>query len=645
MAPVDSAVPLWQRVGRTAGLSGSVGQPRQAGVRQESRGVRQHRVQVMGRAGAGGLRCPAEEPVPGPRGGRGARRCREPVGPGRPVLALPRLSRVPRGQPAGLRERGTAASDRPSPRAGHTRQEQGDVVVPLTPQPNPPEPPDPLSMLRESPFPSQVLVALDYLAQGLLAPSFWAVNSLLDLQQTTEERRQQRMRCSHCCSCARRALAGLVYVAVLLLMLPLTVPGLLLWLPVQAARRPFAYQHTVGPAPAEPWDLRQRRTFTILSANVCLLPSGLAKFSNLGRTSQRAAYLARHLAPASPEPAGTRAGLVQPWHSQANCYGGTHSSWASSATVEVPVEAAELVPEPLVLSEHFPADADVICLQEVFDASAAAILCQRLGGSFPHIIHGVGGQGLQEGCLKLLNSGLLLASRYQPLAAQYHGFPNGAREDALAAKGLLTVQVLLGLVRGRRVVGYISCTHLQAPAADGAIRDAQLTLVLQWLGQFRREQEQPGDVVAFDVFCGDLNFDNCSRGDKLNQRHQLFEEYWDPCRQGPGQDVPWAIGTLLNYKKIYEEPVSTPEKMKRTLSQPAGRQQFLAGPILSNGDPDPAATSAWQGRRVDYILYRPPPTAALLRTEVAGFSVITQLATRSDHLPVSLRLHVAPTPS
>lgn len=49
-------------------------------------------------------------------------------------------------------------------------------------------------------------------------------------------------------------------------------------------------------------------------------------------------------------------------------------------------------------------------------------------------------------------------------------------------------------------------------AGDAAIRDAQLTLGLRWLQQFREAQEQRGDVVAFDVFCGDLNFDNCSRG-------------------------------------------------------------------------------------------------------------------------------------
>lgn len=81
------------------------------------------------------------------------------------------------------------------------------------------------------------------------------------------------------------------------------------------------------------------------------------------------------------------------------------------------------------------------------------------------------------------------------------------------------------------------------------------------------------DLVAFDVVLGDLNFDNCSSGmevnfpsfihsyakfqgileilhciplcfseDKLEQQHALFTQYRDPCRLGPGEDKPWALG-------------------------------------------------------------------------------------------------------
>lgn len=32
--------------------------------------------------------------------------------------------------------------------------------------------------------------------------------------------------------------------------------------------------------------------------------------------------------------------------------------------------------------------------------------------------------------------------------------------------------------------------------------------------------------------------------DKLEQQHSLFTRYKDPCRLGPGEEKPWAIGKL-----------------------------------------------------------------------------------------------------
>uniref|UniRef100_A0A672TKQ4 sphingomyelin phosphodiesterase n=1 Tax=Strigops habroptila TaxID=2489341 RepID=A0A672TKQ4_STRHB len=460
----------------------------------------------------------------------------------------------------------------------------------------------PAMPLPESPFRSPALAALDAAARALLAPGFWALNQLLDLRPTTAERRRRRQSpCGWCRGCAAWALAGPVLAVLLLLSLPVTALGLLLWLPLQAARSPFVYQHTAAAAPAKPWDLRQRRTFTFLSANLCLLPSGLAKFSNLGQTPQRAADIARRLVPAAPDP--------------------------------------DKLPPPL--SESFPPDADILCLQEVFDAAAATCLRRRLGRVFPHIISEVGTGGLCRGRLRLLGSGLFLASRFPVLAAAFHSFPNGAREDAMADKGLLLVQVLLGSARHRRVVGYIGCTHLQAPAGDGAVREAQLTLALRWLQQFQQEQEQSGDVVAFDVLCGDLNFDNCSRADQLNQRHQLFKVYQDPCRRAPGQDEPWAIGGTAPPPSPARGTVGL-QVVARTLSSPSGRRQFLAGPILTSGQPDATFPGPWRGRRLDYVVFRPPPMTPLSPQDVAAVSFITRLAMCSDHLPVALSLHVVP---
>lgn len=110
------------------------------------------------------------------------------------------------------------------------------------------------------------------------------------------------------------------------------------------------------------------------------------------------------------------------------------------------------------------------------------------------------------------------------------------------------------------------------PTADGPIRFQQLSLCLLWVQLFQDSLAQPEDVVAFDIFCGDLNFDSCSPGgsprgrcggwsgagglpprvavsgptfslgDEMEQGHEIFNWYTDPCRIGPRKDHPWAIG-------------------------------------------------------------------------------------------------------
>ncbi|XP_065255814.1 sphingomyelin phosphodiesterase 5-like [Emys orbicularis] len=502
-------------------------------------------------------------------------------------------------------------------------------------------------VLRESPFPNQLLSGLYSLGQYLLFPSYWATDCLLNLRETTAERQQNR-RQRQCCP-LRALVTGPLLLLLLILSMPVALLGLLLWLPLQAARRPFAYKHNMLSRHPEVWELPGKgKAFSFISANVCLLPNGLAKFSNLGQIKQRVALIGQHLTQGEASASFTSQFLPP------TKYGATKSSppWPESgarrpdASVVIEIPDGDGGAGPGEISAPFPPDVDFVCLQEVFDQRAGARLCQLLSPFYEHIVYDVGAYGLQ-GCsaLKVFNSGLFLASRYPVLAAQYHCYAKCSGEDALSAKGLLSVQVQLGSAQGQRIVGYLNCTHLHAPAADAQIRCDQLIQGLFWVQLFQDSHAQRGDVVAFDVFCGDFNFDNCSSGDELEQTHDIFRQYQDPCRVGARQDQPWAIGTLLNYLEIHEEAVSTPEKLKRTLEQEEGRRMYLAGPILRDGRPDPsAARSPWEGRRIDYILYREHPAPISLTTEVEKFSFITQLAGCSDHLAVGLRLLLNPAP-
>uniref|UniRef100_A0A452HG60 sphingomyelin phosphodiesterase n=1 Tax=Gopherus agassizii TaxID=38772 RepID=A0A452HG60_9SAUR len=471
-------------------------------------------------------------------------------------------------------------------------------------------------VLRESPFPNRLLSGLYSLGQYLLFPSYWAADCLLDLRETTAERQQRR--CCRCCP-LRALVTGPLLLLLLILSMPGALLGLLLWLPMQVARRPFAYKHNMLSRHPEVWELPGTgKVFSFVSANVCLLPNGLAKNSNLGQMKQRAARIGQCLT-----------------------QGEASASFASPRSSQFDGEREA---GPREISVPFPPDVDFVCLQEVFDQRAGAHLCQLLSPFYEHIVYNVGAYGLQGCCtLKVLSSGLFLASRYPVLAAQYCCYPNGIREDALSAKGLLSVQVQLGAAHGQRIVGYLNCTHLHAP-----IRCDQLTMGLSWVQLFQDTHAQRGDVVAFDVFCGDFNFDNCSSGG-LEQTHEIFRQYQDPCRVGPRQDRPWAIGTSPFLLPCHLAPRPTllmaPHAPRRTLEQEEGRRTYLAGPILQDGRPDPsAAGSPWEGRRIDYILYREHPTTISLTTEVEKFSFITQLAGCSDHVAVGLRLLLNPVP-
>ncbi|XP_021039985.1 sphingomyelin phosphodiesterase 5 isoform X1 [Mus caroli] len=333
--------------------------------------------------------------------------------------------------------------------------------------------------LRPSPFPNPVLQALYSLSRVLLFPTYWSLDQLLGCWAPSVRSNSLGW---------FKVLAGSgVLLPLVVVGLPLALVGLALWLPLQVWRRPFCYQ----PPPAcwvwpQPWHppAERRRCFVFLTANLCLLPHGLAHFNNLSHSQQRAEAVGAALLDSL----------------QSSQYGVTECSQ----------------PLPRVpggeLKATLPMGLDFVCLQEVFDLRAARRLVRVLVPNLGPVIYDVGTFGLMAGpYIKVLGSGLLLASRYPLLRATFRCFPNARREDAMASKGLLSVQVQLGIVDGRPIVGYLHCTHLHAPVEDGHIRCKQLTLLLEWVEEFEAESRQSDEAVAFSVLLGDLNFDNCSQ--------------------------------------------------------------------------------------------------------------------------------------
>uniref|UniRef100_F7A3Q5 Sphingomyelin phosphodiesterase 3 n=1 Tax=Monodelphis domestica TaxID=13616 RepID=F7A3Q5_MONDO len=299
------------------------------------------------------------------------------------------------------------------------------------------------------------------------------------------------------------------------------------------------------------------------------------------------------------------------------------------------------------ISAFFPANLDFLCLQEVFDKRAAEKLKDQLHQYFEYILYDVGIYGCCCSCpCKILNSGLLFASRYPIMDAVYHCYPNGEGTDAFSSKGALFVKVQVGSTpQDQRIVGYISCTHLQAEGDDSTIRCEQLSQLQDWLADFRKSTSSsstanPEELVAFDVVCGDFNFDNSSPDDKLAQQHSLFTHYKDPCRVGPGEDKPWAIGTFLNQKRLYDEEVCTPDNLQKVLESEEGRKEYISQPTSKNHPSNQKVLMKGNGSRIDYMLYTEEGLYLDWKVEVEEFSFITQLAGLTDHLPVAMRLMV-----
>ncbi|XP_037371870.1 sphingomyelin phosphodiesterase 3 [Talpa occidentalis] len=303
------------------------------------------------------------------------------------------------------------------------------------------------------------------------------------------------------------------------------------------------------------------------------------------------------------------------------------------------------------VSAFFPANLDFLCLQEVFDKRAAAKLKERLHGYFEYILYDVGVYGCRGCCsFKFFNSGLFFASRYPIMDVAYHCYPNGRGSDSLASKGALFLKVQVGSTpQDQRIVGYISCTHLHALPEDSAIRCEQLDMLQDWLADFRKSTSSsstanPDELVAFDVICGDLNFDNCSSDDKLEQQHSLFTRYKDPCRLGPGDEKSWAIGTLLDTDGLYDEDVSTPDNLQKVLESEEGRREYLAFPTSKSpggGQKGRKDLLKGNGRRIDYLLHAEEGLCPDWKAEVEEFIFVTQLSGLTDHLPVAMRLMVS----
>lgn len=358
-------------------------------------------------------------------------------------------------------------------------------------------------VLRASPFPNKFVAGIHDIGWAFILPCFWFLDRVIAVCKSTTLEQTQRME-QECYFHPLKVFFGSITFFILFLATaPLAFIGFLLWAPLQVCRRPFYYQQEMPPSLEKETrrglDLDTRASFGFATANLCLLPDSLALFNNLGHTQHRATAIGQRIAQGvcrpnirifvdSPSSCGTLSPsnstlpTAQPSVGDRVDSSEVHASAPkpSDDVVSVPCDDTEELsvesysafnsnqnsnqqghrsaPRALLsqglrqegsvpweVSSLFPANVDMLCLEEVFDKRAAKKLTQTLKPVFGHILYDVGVYACQPPCacshFKFFNSGLFLASRFPVLKAEYHFFPNSRGEDALAAKGLLATKV------------------------------------------------------------------------------------------------------------------------------------------------------------------------------------------------------------
>lgn len=291
--------------------------------------------------------------------------------------------------------------------------------------------------LRESPFSNRFVKGVHSVGWVLIFPCFWYLDRLIAVCKSTTKEQAERKEQECYLHPLKVFFGSIVFFIFFVLTAPLAFLGLLLWAPLQACRRPFTY-HKEAPSSLEMethrgFEIAGQASLTFASANLCLLPDSLARFNNLGHTLRRASTIGQ---------------LIM-----------TSQSNYQSAPTGLPSQ--EQREEPWEVLTSFPANLDILCLEEVFDKRAAQKLTNILKPVFGHILYDVGVYACQPPCrcssFKFFNSGMFFASRFPVLQAQYHWFPNSSGEDALAAKGLLSTKVQ----KSDPVISKLHCLELK----------------------------------------------------------------------------------------------------------------------------------------------------------------------------------------
>ncbi|XP_046400495.1 sphingomyelin phosphodiesterase 5-like [Ischnura elegans] len=477
-------------------------------------------------------------------------------------------------------------------------------------------------MHRSQRYSNSYLKVLDTIAYALLFPWVTAVSLFLAcyISNIIEKLYPQKKLIQY-------FVLGPFFAALTCLLLPMGVLGALIWIWLCTFTEKEAYSYCI--AEEYEWSEGRKRSsskcmddvkdnghiFTFASANVLLGPDFLNKLNHNTSGFKRCGKIGEKL----------------------TNHNGKYLS-------NLMVEKKEVGRRDFIFTE-FPS-VDFLCLQEVWERFHASVLLNHLSSQYGYFIYDVGEYSFKSN-LCLLGSGLMFASKMPILEAEFKPFSFRTNHAKFTSLGVLCVKVLLNYCQnGDRHVGIIANLHTQAFQGFDAVIYSQLSEALEFIENFKEKNLHTGDIVKFDIVCGDFNADNISPGDEDVQNHPIFDEYVDPCVEKPGKDKSWSIGTELRQMTLFSPNISTPELFKEALIDDSLRRLYVldADVVIHRPSLMTAVVQPdWAGRvkpqpyggmrRVDKIIMHKST-----KTKTLGYGFVTALTHLTDHLPVCMTI-------
>ncbi|XP_070574342.1 sphingomyelin phosphodiesterase 5-like [Ptychodera flava] len=492
------------------------------------------------------------------------------------------------------------------------------------------------TMLEKQRFPNILLSILHAIAELFIRQALWTVDKLMVyFHPVSEERKKPNVHI------LKSSIPVLIWGVLFILSVICALPWLPLWLFLQSWRRP--YHISYGKERAKFEDVSIKDEFTICTANLCMISDFIARMSNLKDISKRVNEIGKRI---TLSQGGTTMNSTQ---DKANGTKLTNANPSKSFNQHTNAKNDF----HYGISETFPPNVDFLCLQEVCDDGfpVGQKLSQHLHScGYDYILYDIGPYQWKLNRF-LLNSWLAFASKYPIVDVEFRPYTYKCYGHSVASVGLLLVKVYLGKREdGKSLVGIIANTHLQSyvDPEKSDLHVYQHDSILKWEKEFREKTLKSDEVCSFSFLCGDFNCDNMSPGEKGSWTHELFDVYHDVCREKPGKDFDWTVGTEMRLPSVREDEVSTPEKLKKVLEDKYLRAKYFldgniqismteeiswtSGPEKEEFTSGKRKLSPVEGRRrIDHVLY-----ARQFPVTVKQYLFVTQLAGLTDHIPACM---------